>query len=83
MLRYATLLAAREQRQNETQSIAWMRTKLVKLTKDMLGCKKLRLELLKVQKLEELTPIAAHHIARYQHVDHMLQQRWKQDAAQT
>jgi len=76
IINYANLLAQREQRQNSSQSIAWMRTKLVKLTKDMLGCKKLRLELLKVEKLEDLPPIAERHIHRHQRADQAIRQRF-------
>ena len=75
IIRYANLLASRETRQNDAGSIAWMRTKLIKLTKDMLGCKKLRLELQQVEKLEDLPPIAEHHIQRYANADAAIQKR--------
>ena len=75
IIRYSNLLAQREPRQNSNQSIAWMRTKLVKLTKDMLGCKKLRLELVKVERLEDIPPIAERHIERYRRADEAIHRK--------
>ncbi|MEQ9824559.1 MAG: tRNA dihydrouridine synthase DusB [Puniceicoccaceae bacterium] len=65
LLRYANLLAARKMRQHEEGSITWMRSKLLKLTKDMPGCKKLRAEMNHIQKLEDIAPIAERHLERY------------------
>jgi len=75
ILNYANLLAARERRKNESESIAWMRTKLIKLTKDMLGCKKLRHELVQIDKLEDIPPIASRHIETYRENELELQSR--------
>jgi tRNA-dihydrouridine synthase B len=75
LLWYAHQLASRPQRMNEEKSIRWMRTRLVKLTKDMLGCKNLRIELGKISHLEELQPIAERHLSRYAHVDAIIRER--------
>lgn len=79
LLRYANLLASREIRQNAEGSIAWMRSKLLKLTKDMPGCKKLRLEMHPIERLEDLAPIAQRHLDLHRALDNEIQARWKQD----
>jgi tRNA-dihydrouridine synthase B len=72
---YAQLLTSRPMRQNEHNHIMWMRPRLSKLTKDMLGCKQLRYELNKVEHIEDLHPIAEKHIARYAYIEKCIFER--------
>ena len=72
---YAQLLSSRPMRKNEQNYIMWMRPRLAKLTKDMLGCKPLRHELNQVVYIEDLHRIAEKHIARYAHVEQRIFER--------
>jgi nifR3 family TIM-barrel protein len=65
LIRYARMLSGRPARQNPKQHIMWMRPKLIKLTKDMIGCKTLRLELIRVETLDDLETLAITHIERH------------------
>ena len=72
---YARLLSTRPMRKNEQNYIMWMRPRLAKLTKDMLGCKPLRHQINQVVYLEDLHRIAEKHIARYAHVEQRIFER--------
>ncbi len=56
---YAELLSARPARQHHTEQIKWMRPRLIKLTKDMRGSKKLRHDLQNITYLHQLREVAA------------------------
>jgi tRNA-dihydrouridine synthase len=75
LLWYAHRLANRPLRKTSDNSIRWMRTRLVKLTKEMLGCKTLRTELGKISHLDDLKLIADRHMQRYMHVDKIIRER--------
>lgn len=75
LITYAELLAARPTRGNEDNTIGWMRPRLVKLTKEMIGCKQVRFKLNQVQHIEEIRPIADKHIARYQNTENAIFRR--------
>ncbi len=64
ILSYAELLAARPGRMRKGH-IIWMRPKLIKLTKDMTGCKRARGMLKEMRSLEDLRAIATEHLERY------------------
>lgn len=69
ILDYAQLLSSRPMRRNENNYIMWMRPRLAKLTKDMLGCKQLRFDLNRVEYIEDLHRLAEKHIARYSPIE--------------
>ena len=75
ILRYAELLAYHPINLKPDKSIAWMRSRLVKLTKDMHGCKKIRHELTRIERVEDIRPIAEKHIERYAKADAAVQKR--------
>ncbi len=62
---YAQLLLARPHRDRKAGDIRWMRPKLIKLTKEMKDCRRVRGELQKVLTLNDLNELACRHLAHY------------------
>ena len=69
ILSYARLLLARPLRDQKAGDIRWMRPKLIKLTKDMTACKRVRGDLQQVTRMEHLEELAEAHYQRYKLAD--------------
>ena len=69
ILTYARLLLARPQRDRQNGDIRWMRPRLIKLTKDMTGCKRVRGGLQRVTSIAQLETLAAEHLTHYREAD--------------
>ncbi len=69
ILEYARLLLSRPHRDRKGGDIRWMRPRLIKLTKDMTACKRVRGGLQQVRTLDELAELAARHTAAYREAD--------------
>lgn len=74
ILAYARLLLARPGRDRKQGDIRWMRPRLIKLTKDMTGCKRVRGGLQEVTTLEELKDLAHRHLHRYREADQAIRE---------
>lgn len=74
LLTYARLLLARPLRDQKAGDIRWMRPRLIKLTKDMTACKRVRGELQQVTRLEHLEALAQRHLEHYRDADRKIQQ---------
>lgn len=66
LLWYAHHVYRKLHRKTETNNISWMRSRLKRLTKDMPGCKRLRIQLDKVETLAGLEKIAHDYLAEYE-----------------
>lgn len=77
ILDYAHQLASRPENAHFKGKIMWMRSKIVKLTKDMHGSKNLRLELNQTETLDQLHEISKQHLERYSHADTVIQERFR------
>ncbi|MEM1222914.1 MAG: tRNA dihydrouridine synthase DusB [Verrucomicrobiota bacterium] len=62
---YTRMIMARPYREKRHRDLGWMRPKIISLTKEMPGCRKIRGELGTVLQIEDLKRVAANHIERY------------------
>ena len=74
ILAYARLLLARPGRDRKQGDIRWMRPRLIKLTKEMTGCKRVRGGLQEVTTLKELQALARQHLHRYRQADQAIRE---------
>jgi len=69
LLTYAALLLQRPHRDRRDGDIRWMRPRLIKLTKDMTGSRRIRGDLQNVTTLSSLQSLAKRHIDSYHDAD--------------
>lgn len=69
IIAYAHLLLNRPHRDRKQGDIRWMRPRLIKLTKDMTGCKRVRGGLQQVTSLDQLEHLARQHLEAYREAD--------------
>ncbi|MEM7791849.1 MAG: tRNA-dihydrouridine synthase, partial [Verrucomicrobiota bacterium] len=65
IISYTRMIMSRPYREKRHRDLGWMRPKIISLTKEMPGCRKIRGELGTVRQIEDLERVAADHIERY------------------